>query len=143
MEWVYDDGGRSQYFKAERVGDCCCRAISIATESDYKEIYDKINKYSYDENVSKHRRQKKSNAREGVFVETAHRIFNELGWTWHPTMKIGSGCTVHMREDELPKGRIVARVSRHYVAIIDGVVHDTYDCTRDGSRCVYGYWSQN
>ena len=22
----------------------------------------------------------------------------------------------------------------------DGVVHDTYDPSRDGTRCVYGYW---
>ncbi len=25
--------------------------------------------------------------------------------------------------------------------MIDGVVHDTYDCTRNGTRCVYGYWT--
>jgi hypothetical protein len=31
-------------------------------------------------------------------------------------------------------------VSRHAVAVIDGVIHDTYDCSRGGKRCVYGYW---
>jgi len=24
--------------------------------------------------------------------------------------------------------------------VIDGVLHDTHDCSRDGTRCVYGYW---
>ena len=24
--------------------------------------------------------------------------------------------------------------------MIDGVIHDTYDPTRGGTRCVYGYW---
>jgi hypothetical protein len=24
--------------------------------------------------------------------------------------------------------------------VIDGVLHDTHDCTRGGTRCVYGYW---
>ena len=43
MEWVYDDGGRSKYFKAEHVGDCVCRAIAIGTGKDYKEVYDLIN----------------------------------------------------------------------------------------------------
>jgi hypothetical protein len=65
---------------------------------------------------------------------------NELGFTWHPAMKIGSGCTVHLREGELPMGRLVVNVSRHCVAVIDGVVHDTHDPTRGGSRAVHGHW---
>jgi hypothetical protein len=24
--------------------------------------------------------------------------------------------------------------------VIDGVIHDTHDCSRGGTRCVYGYW---
>ena len=55
-------------------------------------------------------------------------------------MKIGSGCTVHLLADELPKGRLVVSVSKHEVAVIDGEIHDIYDCSRDGSRCVYGYY---
>lgn len=65
-----------------------------------------------------------------------------LGWQWNPTMTIGSGCTIHLAEDELPKGRIVVSLSRHCAAVIDGVLHDTYDCSRDGNRCVYGYYSE-
>lgn len=30
--------------------------------------------------------------------------------------------------------------TKHSVAVIDGVVHDTYDSTREGNRCVYGYF---
>jgi hypothetical protein len=55
-------------------------------------------------------------------------------------MKIGSGCNVHLRADELPSGRLVCLVSRHAVAVIDGVIRDTHDATRGGSRCVYGYY---
>jgi hypothetical protein len=55
-------------------------------------------------------------------------------------MRIGSGCTVHLRADELPPGRLIVNVSRHTVAVIDGVIHDTYDPSRDGTRCVYGYF---
>ena len=55
-------------------------------------------------------------------------------------MGIGTGCTVHLNPNELPKGRIICRVTRHYVAVINGVINDTYDCSRDGTRCVYGYW---
>lgn len=64
----------------------------------------------------------------------------ELGFTWVATMQIGSGCKVHLRTDELPAGRIVCFVSRHATAVIDRVIHDTHDPSRDGTRCVYGYW---
>ena len=57
-------------------------------------------------------------------------------------MQIGQGCKVHLKADELPGGRIVATVSKHYTAIIDGEIHDTYDCSRDGERCVYGYFTK-
>lgn len=55
-------------------------------------------------------------------------------------MRIGQGCTVHMRADELPSGRLVVNLSKHSTAVIDGVCHDTYDPSRDGTRCVYGYF---
>ena len=67
-------------------------------------------------------------------------VMKHLGWKWIPTMTIGSGCKVHLREDELPKGRIVCSLSKHETAVIDGVLNDTYDCSRDGTRCVYGYF---
>jgi hypothetical protein len=37
-------------------------------------------------------------------------------------------------------GKLVVSLSRHYAAVIDGVIRDTHDCSRDGNRCVYGYW---
>jgi hypothetical protein len=68
-------------------------------------------------------------------------VFNrQLGFVRHPAMKIGSGCTTHLRENEPPEGRLVVAVSKHYTAVIDRVIHDTYNPDRDGIRCVYGYW---
>ena len=58
-------------------------------------------------------------------------------------MQIGSGCKLKLSEAELPKGGIISRVSRHICAVIDGVLYDTYDCSRDGSQCVYEYWIQS
>ena len=55
-------------------------------------------------------------------------------------MFIGSGTTVHLKADELPKGRIICNVSKHYTAVVDGVIQDTYDPSRRGTRAVYGYW---
>lgn len=90
MNWIYDDGGRSKYFRAESVGDCVCRAIAIATQTNYKEVYDLINRCAKTERTGK--RKGKSTARNGVYKETIQKVMKELGWRWEPTMKIGSGC---------------------------------------------------
>jgi hypothetical protein len=57
-------------------------------------------------------------------------------------MRIGSGCKVHLAKDELPNGRLIVRVSKHITAVINGVIHDTHDFSRDGTRCVYGYFTK-
>lgn len=141
MDFVYDDGGRAAAGFKGKTGDCVCRAIAIAAEMPYKEVYDLINETAKTERVGR-RKRGKSNARTGVYKGTIRKVMEWLGWKWHPTMAIGKGCTVHLRKDELPSGRLVVSVSGHEVAVIDGVVHDTYDCTRDGSRCVYGYYAK-
>lgn len=136
---IIDDGGREAAGFKGKTGDCVCRAIAIATERPYPEVYDLINKYGARERITE-RKRKKSSARDGVFTATTRKVLAELGWEWVPVMKIGTGCTMHLNSTEIPKGRIIAKVSRHLVACIDGVIHDTYDCSRDGSRCVYGYY---
>jgi hypothetical protein len=75
-----------------------------------------------------------------VYGSTTRKIMRDLGFEWTPTMRIGSGCTVHVAQGELPGGRIIVQLSGHISAVIGGVVHDTYDPGRDGTRCVYGYW---
>jgi hypothetical protein len=57
-------------------------------------------------------------------------------------MGIGTGCKVHLRDGELPMGRLIVKVSKHVVAVIDGVINDTHDPSRNGTRCVYGYYTK-
>lgn len=135
LDYNYNDGGRSKYFKAERVGDCVTRAIAIASQRDYKEIYDLINA------EEKKARKYKGSARNGAYKSNYEKVIKRLGGEWHSCMSIGSGCTTHLRAGEIPmEGRIVCRLSSHLTAVIDGVINDTYDCSREGTRCVYGYW---
>lgn len=141
MKFQYNDGGRSDAGFKGTTGDCVCRAIAIATEKPYREIYDLINEFSKSERIGK-RKTGKSNARTGVYKRTIEKVMDHLGWKWTPTMGIGTGCTIHLKEDELPKGRLVCSLSKHCTAVIDGVLNDTYDCSRDGTRCVYGYFTK-
>ena len=131
MRFEYNDGGRSKYFQASNVGDCAVRAIAIATEQDYKVVYDALKKLNGGKSC-----------RNGTPKNVDKKYLQQLGWIWHPTMKIGSGCRVHLANGEIPMNeRLVVQVSGHLVAVINGVVQDTFDCTRGESRCVYGYWT--
>ena len=139
MKYEYNDGGRAEAGFKGVTGDCVCRAIAIAAERPYREVYDLINEYAKAERTGK-RKRGKSNARTGVYKNTKKKVLEHYGFEWVPTMKIGSGCKVHLRDGELPDGRLVVSVSKHSVAVIDGVINDIYDCSRDGTRCVYGYF---
>jgi hypothetical protein len=140
VTWTYDDGGRADAGYVGDAGDCVTRAIAIATGIDYATVYDALAAGMASSRGRHHTRGKRS-ARNGVFRNVYDPYLAGLGWRWTPTMAVGQGCRVHLRADELPAGRIVARLSRHVCAVIDGVIHDTADPSRDGTRCVYGYWT--
>ena len=139
MKHVYDDGGRrAAGFKGD-TGDCVVRSIAIATGLPYSAVYGHINALAKLERTGKKKRGV-SSARTGVYKNTYRRYLDEIGYQFTPTMSIGSGCKVHMRANELPGGRLIVALSKHLTAVIDGVVHDTHNPDRGGSRCVYGYW---
>jgi hypothetical protein len=135
ITWHEDDGGRAASGFKGQAGDCVTRAIAIATQVPYRDVYTEMA-------LGQARRGKPRSARQGVH-KTVYKPYLEttLGWEWHATMSIGSGCRVHLREIELPMGRIIVRLSGHLAAVVDGVLHDTHDCSRGGTRCVYGFWS--
>jgi hypothetical protein len=72
----------------------------------------------------------------GVPYKLVYAAINERAKTERP--RTGS----HLREGELPGGRIIVRISKHVCAVIDGVIHDTHDPQRDGNRCCYGYYHE-
>ena len=137
----FNDGGRmaTGKFKAENVGDCTTRAIAIAAEMPYLEVYETLTIRGKKERLTKTKRTK-TTGRNGAHERTVRKYLLSLGWTWVPTMFVGQGCKVHLTADELPMGRLIVSVSKHYCAVIDRVVHDTYLDDRNGKRCVYGYF---
>lgn len=143
MMTVRNDGGRKAAGYKGDAGDCVARAISIASGRPYQEVYDRLAAGQAAQRKSKRTKKQPRSARNGVHVKRQwfKDYMTELGFVWHATMKIGEGCKVHLKADELPAGRLVVQVSRHMVAVIDGVIHDTYDPSREGTRCVYGYWT--
>lgn len=172
LSFEKDDGGRAAAGFKGTAGDCVCRAIAIASGRPYGEVYQRLADGMGSQRQTKRMRakHKRASARSGIL--TTRKWFRdymaELGFEWVPTMGIGTGCRVHLADGELPMGRLIASVSKHYTAIIDGVIRDNHDPRRDRyvnvappsdmrdlqpgehrningiwrltRRCVYGYW---
>ena len=139
MAFTFNDGGGATAGYQGHAGDSICRSIAIAASLPYREVYDGLNKAAKPGRRGR-RKRGKSSARTGIHKATVRKYLASLGWEWVPTMGIGTGCLVHLRADELPSGRLIVSLTRHVTAVIDGVIHDTHDPSRDGTRCVYGYW---
>jgi hypothetical protein len=152
MEFKYNDGGREAAGYKGKTGDCVARSVAIASGRPYQEVYDRLAEGNENQRITK-RSARQKNASKVNGVKTASYGINvkrkwfkdymaELGFEWVSTMGIGTGCKVHLRSHELPKGKIIVALSKHYAAVIDGVVNDTYKDDRGGTRCVYGYWKK-
>ncbi len=141
-----NDGGRELAGFKGGAGDCVVRSIAIAADLPYIRVYEDLRlaneRYAQLKNdrLAKRLNTKGSSPRNGNHRNVFHEYILQLGFEWVPTMKVGAGCQVHLRPDELPNATLIAKVSKHLTAIIDGVIHDTHDPSRGGSRCVYGYY---
>ena len=125
--WVYDDGGRSLAgYLFQDANDCVSRAIAIATQMPYEIVVDMVDKASHN---------RRGSSQSGVYDPATRGILTALGWKKTTTK-------AHLNSDEFPPGRLILEVNRHLVAMIDGVIHDTYDPSYHGSRRVYAYWKK-
>lgn len=142
--FIYNDGGREDAGRTGDTGDCVCRAVAIAAQLPYEQVYQRLAEGNATQRKTKRSSKNtgKRTASKGINVRRKwfDDYMKELGFTWVPTMKIGQGCKVHLKREELPAGRLIVNVSKHMCAVIDGVIHDTYDPSREGTRCVYGYY---
>ena len=152
MTYIYNDGGRAAAGH-ERGKDCVTRSIAIATGKEYQDVFDSLDELSHHERRGKHKRGI-SNPSTGMYKATIIKYMDSIGWKWTKC----AGCpliqhmicmqtecpktNVHLCADELPSGRLVVVVHQHYTAMIDGVLHDTYDSSREGRRCVFGYFEK-
>ena len=141
-----NDGGRAAAGFKGGAGDCVVRSIAIAAKRPYLQVYEdlRLANESYaqlkNDRLAKRLSAKGSSPRNGNHRNVFHDYILAQGFVWVPTMRVGAGCQVHLRPDELPNGVLIAKVSKHLTAIIDGVIHDTHDPSRGGQRCVYGYY---
>jgi len=141
-----NDGGRDATGFKGGAGDCVVRSIAIAASLPYRQVYDDLRdanaRYAElkHDKLARRLNLKGSSPRNGNHRNVFHDYILSHGFEWVPTMKVGAGCQVHLRPNELPTGTLIVKVSKHLTTVMDGVIHDTHDPSRGGSRCVYGYY---
>ena len=136
MKLIVTDGGRKDAgLRGSFTGDCVIRSIAIASDSPYKRIHNDF-------------RRMIANGlgyvpEDGILTNKPafKRYMVESGFVWNITCRIGSRDRVHMNAAELPMGRLVLSLSKHYSCVCDHIIYDTYDCSNNGKRMVYGFWS--
>ena len=113
--FVYDDGGKKASGRRGVSGDCGVRAMAIALGLEYSTCYIELAQ------ANKEFGYKKS-ARNGLMKEVFQSVFGRKAYAF-----------------DLPTGTFIARMSRHYATVIDGVPHDIFDSS---PKMVYGYWTK-
>ena len=119
IQWNITDGGRKEAFpesvkKQKHLGDCVLRATAIATETPYKEVWNKLF----------------SRALEMGFFpnddEVCHENLFEQGWK---ELKFGKKM-VRMDNKiirDMSKDKwIICYTRRHWVAMKDSTIYDTW-----------------
>ena len=123
MNFIYNTGGREHYYKKSKNGDCVARAISIATKTDYKEVWEELC------DIGKSLGQfSNSNIVWQMYLQNRGWHKNSLG---KPMPQISAL--------KLKRAIVDCKVGygSHLCAVVDGDLNDLWDC-RD--RLAYSYW---
>lgn len=150
IPFVEDDGGRAAAGYRGYAGDCGARAVTIALGLDYRETYEElaVMHKAYCEKKAKYARsavrkqaflkQATRSARNGLYKETVDEFVGARGWVYVNLAVFGEPPA---RFSDLPTtGSLVVSLRKHFAAVVDGTLHDTYDSTYEYDRPVYGYW---
>jgi len=120
----YNDGGQT---RSLRGGYCGVRALAIAADMDWSDAEKHLREYT-----------RKGKAASGALSRGIHKAdydaaLKALGFRWCLAPKFNGR---KARAADLT-GTVIARQARHFVAVIDGVVQDIWNCS---DKMVYGYW---
>lgn len=141
LEFRYNDGGRYICGYKGQTGDCVTRAISIVEQAYYKDVYDCLAEWCKEYNAQ-FPRQRKSHPRTGIAKVLMGQYLDALGYQYVKLPKIGYRYH-HLNSVDLRRlldKRVILDVNKHVVAMINGVCYDVWDCSKNGTKCVYGYY---
>ena len=125
---VYDNGGRTGFdlhrgTPVEPVGDCVIRAIAIALNADYGEVWTALN--------TEQEKRYGHNVDEGVHSQISYPYLTEKGW-----LRLTLTRPQDAREiaAKLPGEQAILCQPLHFVASVNGVCHDTWNSSISESK---------
>ena len=153
--WDYNDGGRADAGYRGHAGDCCTRAVAIATDRTYEqarlELMDATDEWLSTGRDSKKKRairasRRNRSVRGGVHTEVMELYLGRLGWTQHKVSQ--EHFTQARMPEQFAQGTVIVKTRKHFAAVVDGTLQDTWDSrTYDhpewgqGERKVYRVWT--
>jgi hypothetical protein len=132
-KWLQHDAGRSTSKRPKARNDCTVRAIAAVTGAPYDAAYEWI---AAGGRKSGKRFKLKPFFAANVFLHDADWRF---AWTPYPAVKGERRMNVIAFVATHPRGRYVIQVSKHVIAVVDGVLID--DHLPRLNACVYGAWT--
>ena len=127
MSYTYNDGGKSSTSLKSNT-DCGIRAMAIACSIPYMEARQHL------KTASKNGKMGSGAISDGIYKEDIGQALKEFGFMWQSAPKLSGR---KARYSDLPQGRIVVRMAKHFAAVLDGELHDSWDSSE---KMVYGYW---
>lgn len=122
----YNDAGQPRSMKS---GYCGVRALVIATGMAWADAEKHLRKFT------KVGRAGNGSLSKGIYKDDYSAALAALGFTWRQAPKFDGR---KARPADLA-GRVIARQSKHYTAVINGIPNDVFDCS---NKMVYGYWEK-
>ena len=129
MDFVKTDGGRkgAGYKTTKAYGnDCVVRSISIALNEDYRTVFVELMELGLE---------------MGGYPSMKpvwEAYLENKGWTKNKCPRDARGKLIKLRDWKDYPSRAVVLNSGHLTAIVDGAVHDAWDCRY---RPVNSYWT--
>ena len=136
MKFRKNDGGRLKAgWKGKNAGDCVARAIAIALALPYRDVRADLDKLSKEMTGGFD-----TSTNNGTVAPIYHRYLSDKGWK--PVLTKGS----YLKDIPLA-GTHIAIMTGHVAAVVDGTLHDAWDCrrcrrTHCGSPTLRGYYTQ-
>lgn len=130
MTYKYDDGGRvAAGFKSKN--DCGIRAVAIACDITYQEARKLLKEHA------KKGKQGNGQIANGIWKEDMDSALKSLGWVRFSAPKFEGR---KARYTDMPPGRHIVQMAKHYAAVVDGTLLDAWDSS---NKMVYGYWTKH
>lgn len=123
MDFNETDGGRiCKSFK----DDCVVRSIAIAMNKPYRDVFDDLMRMGLE--IGAYPNHDK----------VWQKYLKDNGWVKNKPPRNAQGKYIKLANWTEAPARCVIRNSRHLTCVVDGTVHDTWDCRY---RPVNSYWA--